>query len=115
MHRPEFTEFTETITTTFLPQSAASACTCHDHEVAPRPEAAAHMKVVLSPSGQPVIITHFDQKLRDLRTLKQVRRTYQRSVTHRRVLRSITTPRVAGAGAWPWPPSSSTSWHTASR
>ena len=29
------------------------------------------MKVIISPSGQPVIITQFDQKLRDLRTLKQ--------------------------------------------
>ena len=47
------------------------------------------MKVVLSPSGQPVIITHFDQKLRDLRTLKQVRGTYQRSLTHRRDLAAL--------------------------
>ena len=50
-------------------QSQASACTCHDAER--QVESKSHMKVILSPSGQPVIITHFDQKLRDLRTLKQ--------------------------------------------
>ena len=42
-----------------------SACSCHEAER--EVETKTHMKVIISPSGQPVIITQFDQKLRDLR------------------------------------------------
>ena len=49
----------------------SGGCTCDDVELQRPVESKPHMKVILSPSGQPVIITHFDQKLRDLRTLKQ--------------------------------------------
>ena len=43
-----------------------SACTCEEAAREVR-ESKTHMKVIISPSGQPVIITQFDQKLRDLR------------------------------------------------
>ena len=50
------------LTKTILLQSA---CSCHEAER--EVETKTHMKVIISPSGQPVIITQFDQKLRDLR------------------------------------------------
>ena len=50
-------------------EPSGGGCTCLDVER--QVESKPHMKVILSPSGQPVIITHFDQKLRDLKTLKQ--------------------------------------------
>ena len=46
-----------------------SACACEEAAREVR-ESKTHMKVIISPSGQPVIITQFDQKLRDLRLVQ---------------------------------------------
>jgi len=45
-----------------------TACTCQEEEEEERPDL---VKVIISSSGKPVVVTPFDQKLRDLRTLKQ--------------------------------------------
>jgi len=49
-----------------LASEPQSACTCNEDE-----GQADHVKVIISASGQPVIVTPLDQKLKDWRTLKQ--------------------------------------------